>query len=204
MEEKEEMMNAPEIGVEAEENKPAKMTRRELRETVFRIVFQMEFCRKEEVEELIDTYLNRFEMEPTEFMPDTKVKAKVVDAAATVRRRKKMTAEEMEEKAIREMLAKREGMDDTDKAYVRNEVMGIVAKREEIDAMIETASVDWKVARLGKAELAILRVGVYEIKFDEAIPEKVAINEAIELSKLYCDDNAHAFVNGVLSKIMHS
>jgi len=204
MEEKEEMMNAPEIGAEAEENKPAKMTRRELRETVFRIVFQMEFCRKEEVEELIDTYLNRFEMEPTEFLPDTKVKAKVVDAAATVRRRRKMTAEEMEEKAIREMLAKREGMDDTDKAYVRNEVLGIAAKREEIDAMIETASVDWKVQRLGKAELAILRVGVYELKFDEAIPEKVAINEAIELSKLYCDDNAHAFVNGVLSKIMHS
>ena len=202
MEEKVEMMSG--TVDKLEEKKPEKMTRRELRDSIFRIVFRMEFCSPEEMEEQIEAYFDEFEKEPSEFLPDTRIKAKVVDASATVKRRKKMTAEEMEAKLIREMLAKEEGMDDEDKAYVKAKVLRIAEKREEIDAMIDEASDEWKVKRLGKSELAILRVGVYEIKFDDDIPVKVAINEAIELSKIYCDEKAHVYINGVLSKIMNS
>ena len=56
--------------------------------------------------------------------------------------------------------------------------------------------------RQGKEELAILRLGVYEVKYDESIPEKVAINEAVELAKKYCDASASKFVNALLAKLV--
>jgi N utilization substance protein B len=66
----------------------------------------------------------------------------------------------------------------------------------------ETHSEGWSTNRLGKAELAIMRLAVYEIKFDDEIPNSVAINEAVELSKKYGGDNSSSFVNGVLAKII--
>ena len=60
----------------------------------------------------------------------------------------------------------------------------------------------WKLPRIGKEELAILRLGVYEVKYDESIPEKVAINEAVELAKKYCDASASKFVNALLAKLV--
>ena len=70
-----------------------------------------------------------------------------------------------------------------------------------IDALLEETSKGWKTSRMGKVELTILRLAVYEMKFDEDIPEKVAINEAIELSKKFGGDDAPGFVNGVLAKL---
>ncbi len=71
----------------------------------------------------------------------------------------------------------------------------------EIDMVISEISTGWPIGRLGKAELAILRVAVYEILHDAEVPAGVAINEAVELSKAYGGDNAHSFVNGVLAKL---
>ena len=83
--------------------------------------------------------------------------------------------------------------------YIKAKSSAIIDKLDEIDKLIEDASKGWSVKRIGRAELAILRVAVYEIKFDDDIPYKVAVNEAIELSKKYCEPEAGAFINGILS-----
>ena len=67
--------------------------------------------------------------------------------------------------------------------------------------MINEAATGWKTSRMGKVDLTLLRLAVYEIKFEEDIPTKVAINEAVELAKRYGTDSSPAFVNGVLAKI---
>lgn len=87
-----------------------------------------------------------------------------------------------------------------DESYILEKYAKVAEKIPEIDRMLEGASKSWKVSRMGKVELTILRLAVYEMKFDEDIPEKVAINEAIELAKKFGGDEAPAFVNGVLAK----
>ena len=72
----------------------------------------------------------------------------------------------------------------------------------EIDSKIEAHSEKWSIDRMGKVELSILRLAVYELLYDETIPEKVAINEAVELAKKYGQDNAGSFVNGILSGVI--
>ena len=72
----------------------------------------------------------------------------------------------------------------------------------KIDPMISKASQGWNLRRIGKVELNILRIAVYEKYFDEAIPVSVAINEAVELAKTYGGDQAPAFVNGILSAVL--
>ncbi|MBP5331332.1 MAG: transcription antitermination factor NusB [Lachnospiraceae bacterium] len=80
----------------------------------------------------------------------------------------------------------------------------IVSKLDEIDKMIESAAVGWKFNRIGKIELMILRIALYEIKFDDSVPDKAAVNEAVELSKIYgSDDSSYGFVNGVLGRFLN-
>ena len=93
-------------------------------------------------------------------------------------------------------------MSEEDREYIASKVALIKENVNDIDETIEKCSKGWKTKRLGKAELAILRVAVYEIKYDNDIPDKVAVNEAIELAKAYCDEKAPAFINGVLSGIL--
>ena len=85
--------------------------------------------------------------------------------------------------------------------YIINKFKGIVEKLEEIDAAIGEASKGWKVSRMAKVDLALIRLAVYEMKYEEDVPVKVAINEAIELAKQYGTDDSPAFVNGVLAKL---
>ena len=93
---------------------------------------------------------------------------------------------------------------DEDREYINTKVALIKENIKDIDETIEKCSKGWKTKRLGKAELAILRVAVYEIKYDKDIPDKVAVNEAVELAKAYCDEKAPAFINGVLSGLLKS
>lgn len=88
-----------------------------------------------------------------------------------------------------------------DEAYISGKYAKIVEKLSEIDAMLDGVSRGWKTSRMGKVDLTILRLAVYEMKFDEDIPEKVAINEAVELSKKFGGDDSPAFINGVLAKL---
>ncbi len=72
----------------------------------------------------------------------------------------------------------------------------------EIDGMLNEKAEGWNVERMGKVELTVLRIAVYEILFDEDIPDTVAINEAIEIAKKYGQSASGSFVNAVLAKFV--
>ena len=135
------------------------MKRSEVREHIFRILFCVEFCEKEEFEDQVELYFHGHE--------------------------------NINEKTQKEITEKTENL---------------IEHLDEIDEQISAHTNAWNLERLGKAELSILRLATYEIlldelKFDEDVPTGVAINEAVELAKKYCNEKAAPFINGVLSKI---
>ena len=130
------------------------MTRRELRENIFRILFKVEFNDIEEMDEQMDYTL--FEIED---------------------------------------------INPKDEKYITDKVRSIINVLSELDSIIEEISDGWRIDRIGKAELAILRLAIYEIKYDDDIPFKVSVNEAVELAKKYCNPDAGGFVNGLLAKV---
>jgi N utilization substance protein B len=95
-----------------------------------------------------------------------------------------------------------EPLTDADKQEVRDRVADVVAKLPEIDELISSRAVNWSIERMSHVDLTILRLGVYELKYDEGVPEKVAINEAVELAKTFGGENSSSFVNGVLARIV--
>lgn len=129
------------------------MTRREIRENIFRALFRIEFHSGEDMDEQFGLF-----------------------------------HEELGE------------IDDKDFNYIKDKCADVYNHIEEIDAEINEKSTGWKTSRMSKADLAIIRLAVYEIKFEEEIPNKVAINEAVELAKQYGTDDSSAFVNGILAK----
>ena len=133
------------------------MSRREIRERIFKLLFRVEFYKDGEMEEQKELFL-----EDTEDFP--------------------------------------EEVDERDKQEIAGKYDAIAAKLSEIDAMIDEKAVGWSIRRMGKVDLTIIRLAVYEICFDEQIPTGVAINEAVELAKNYGQDGSAAFVNGVLAK----
>lgn len=128
------------------------MTRREVREQLFVLLFQKEFYAENEFEEQMNSYFETHDF-----------------------------GEKQE--AIKERLG------------------SICEKLPEIDQQISSHSRGWKLDRIGKEELAILRLAVYEVVFDEEIPVGVAINEAVELGKKYGAEGGAAFINGMLGNI---
>lgn len=86
-----------------------------------------------------------------------------------------------------------------DDEYLRRVVIGSSKERERLDALIEKYSSGWKVKRISRVSLSIMRLCLYEMLFIDEIPFNVSINEAVELCKKYNDDKAVAFVNGVLN-----
>ncbi len=87
-------------------------------------------------------------------------------------------------------------------APVKAKLEAIVAREGTIDMILTEAAEGWRLNRMGKAELTILRIATYEIRYDEDVPDKVAINEAVELAKKYGNDASSGFVNGVLAKVI--
>ena len=133
------------------------MSRREIRERIFKLLFRVEFYREGEMEEQKELFL-----EDAEYFP-----------------------EDVTEKDKNEIVLKYDA---------------IAEKLSEIDEMINGKATCWSSRRMGKVELTIIRLAVYEICFDERIPTGVAINEAVELAKSYGQEGSAAFVNGVLAK----
>lgn len=88
-----------------------------------------------------------------------------------------------------------------DLEYIRTKTQKIIEKTEEIDAVINEKVKGWKTTRMNKVDLSILRVAVYEMKWDEDVPVGVAIDEAVELAKKYSSEEGPSFVNGVLAKL---
>ena len=91
---------------------------------------------------------------------------------------------------------------DEDKKELEEKVARILSFIPEIDEAINEVAEGWKTGRMGTVELTILRLAVYELKHDAEVPDKVAINEAVELAKKFGGDDAPAFVNGILAKLV--
>ena len=91
--------------------------------------------------------------------------------------------------------------DDLDLAYIKSGLLGIEENKEKLDSLKESQLVKWKLNRISKVNLSILRISTYEILFAEDVPGKVSINEAIELCKKYSDNKSVSFINGVLDKV---
>lgn len=91
-----------------------------------------------------------------------------------------------------------------DKKYIEQVTKGIAEKIDELDEKIKPYLKGWTMDRIGKTDLAILRLAVYEIFYREDIPYKVSINEAVELAKVFCDEGSPAFINGVLAGVVNS
>ncbi len=89
------------------------------------------------------------------------------------------------------------------KDYIEDAVLGIEKHKEDIVGLIEkNLKSDWKIERISKIDLAILKLAIYEIQYKE-IPFKVVINEAVELAKKYGEDSSKNFVNGMLASIVN-
>ncbi|MBR6271184.1 MAG: transcription antitermination factor NusB [Lachnospiraceae bacterium] len=89
----------------------------------------------------------------------------------------------------------------SERAGLKAKAFNIISLIPEIDGLINKAAIGWKTDRMTRVDLAILRLAVYEAFYDESVPESVAINEAIELSKIYSGPEAASFVNGILGKL---
>lgn len=140
------------------------MSRREVREHVFKMLFGIEFFEERELEEQMNLY---FEQALDDEIPNPPA----------------FVSEE-------------------DREYLKKRVKAVAEKVSEIDESINEVATGWKTGRMGKADLSILRLAVFEMKYDDAIPVGVAINEAVELAKKFGSDESPAFVNGILAKLV--
>lgn len=130
------------------------MIRRELREHIFKMLFQIEFNKRKEMPDRILLYFE--------------------------------TLNEAGEE---------------DKQYIKSKCESIIQKVGEIDSLLNEKTSGWKTGRMNKVDLTILRLAVYEMKFDDDVPQGVAINEAVELAKKFSGQEGANFVNGVLAKL---
>jgi N utilization substance protein B len=88
-----------------------------------------------------------------------------------------------------------------DREYIENKYSNMKVKLEEIDRSINEIAEGWKTNRMSKVDLTLIRLAVYEMKYDEEVPVNVAINEAVELAKKFGQDESPSFVNGILAKL---
>ncbi len=142
------------------------MTRRQIREEIFKIIFQADFHAEEDLAEQVDLFLQDESQEEQE-------------------------TEEFPVKSDKELEQEK---------YIADKSSDIFAHVEEIDAIINEAVEGWKTSRMAKVDLSLIRLAVYEIRY-EKLPKGIAINEAVELAKTYGTDQSAGFVNGVLARI---
>jgi N utilization substance protein B len=91
-----------------------------------------------------------------------------------------------------------------DRKFIEALVKGVDAKQDEIDKTIVPVAPDWPIDQIARMDRTVLRIGVYELLFSEAVPPKVAINEAVELAKAFGGDNSSKFINGVLGTVLRN
>ena len=132
------------------------MTRRELREHVFRMLFRKEFFLSEE-----------------EFDGQTAM-----------------------------YLEKLNPLEPNDERYMKEKVKAIYECVPQLDERLNEVAKGWKTGRMSKVDLTVLRLALYEMLYEESVPEKVAINEAVEIARKYGGDDSPSFVNGILAKLV--
>jgi len=93
-------------------------------------------------------------------------------------------------------------LEDKDRMFVRKLVQGVTEHRHELDRAINFFADDWEVSRLASVDRSILRAAIYELKYFEDTPRKVSVNEAVELAKVFGDDQSPKFINGILGSVV--
>ncbi len=93
-------------------------------------------------------------------------------------------------------------MEDSEKEYLKTKVDAIFDKTDSLDEQINEVAKGWKTKRMSKVDLTIIRLALYEMIYDDDVPEKVAINEGVELAKKFGGDDSPSFVNGILAKLI--
>lgn len=93
-------------------------------------------------------------------------------------------------------------IDDSEKEYLKNKVNAIYEVVTSLDEKIDEVAKGWKTKRMSKVDLTIIRLALYEMLYDEDVPEKVAINEGVELAKKFGGDDSPSFVNGILARLV--
>lgn len=131
------------------------MTRREMRDHTFKMLFLQSFYEEAELEEQCRLYMEEYTS--------------------------------IEEEARQSLTARS---------------VTIAARVAELDDKINEAAKGWRTSRMNRADLTILRLALYEMLYDESVPVKVAINEAVELAKKYGGDDSPSFVNGILARLV--
>lgn len=109
--------------------------------------------------------------------------------------------DDVDQEGVREVLHKVE-LKAEDSEYLQARTAKIIDKIPEIDSKLNEVAAGWKTKRMGKVELTILRLALFEMLHDETIPEKVSINEAVELAKKFGGNDSPAFVNGILARFI--
>ncbi|NYB73515.1 transcription antitermination factor NusB [Sedimentibacter hydroxybenzoicus DSM 7310] len=95
-------------------------------------------------------------------------------------------------------------IEDVDTDYLNKTMDDLIDNIEMIDRYITDNSKDWKINRIAKVDLAVLRVAIAEILYNDKIPESVSINEAVEISKKYSNEDSHKFINGILGTVVRN
>jgi transcription antitermination protein NusB len=91
-----------------------------------------------------------------------------------------------------------------DKEFIERLVNGVDARQAELDDIIRPVAPEWPIEQIARIDRVVLRIGTYELLFDELVPPKVVINEAVELAKAFGGDNSSKFINGVLGTILRN
>ena len=130
------------------------MSRREIREQIFNMLFRVEFYAQEDLTEQYELF--------AEDLPEIRP---------------------------------------ADLEYIENKIKKIEEVLEDIDTAVNAVAEKWKTSRMGKVELTVIRLAVYEMRYEEDIPVSVAINEAVELAKKFGGDESSRFVNGIMAKL---
>ncbi|WP_296631737.1 transcription antitermination factor NusB [Rhodoluna sp.] len=128
----------------------------------------------------------------------TKARKRAVDAVFAADLRKISPLTLINE--VAELTADRQNQDAIF-GYAKQIVQGIVDNHNEIDDLLDTYSQGWAIDRMPNVDRAILRVAVWEIMFNDEVPDAVAINEAVEMAKELSTDESGAFINGLLTRI---
>ena len=173
------------------------MTFREIRDHKFKILFMYYFM-KTDIDQILLNYFANFPYEEEDDENEyTKNSSKYhKNISKIVITEEKNEIENVSDAAVTVTLSEDDNIRD-----IKRKVKEIIDKTEEIDKLISDNLESWDIKRVGKAEITIIRLAVYEMYYDASIDIPVAINEAVELAKVYGDDKADKFVNGVLSTI---
>ncbi|OGQ33815.1 MAG: transcription antitermination factor NusB [Deltaproteobacteria bacterium RIFCSPHIGHO2_12_FULL_43_9] len=99
-------------------------------------------------------------------------------------------------------LAEEHEISDEVKDFYKELVQGVTSKKLDIDRLIEEHSNNWRVSRMAKVDLNIIRMATYELLYSSEVPPNVALNEAIEISKKFGSEDSPSFVNGILDNIL--